>query len=144
MAVLCCTLSGFGLSGCKRWLLGAVTLPPRLGFTGTLTLGLRSRQHYQVTPNTVLLSPVLLPPACIILVNLLNPNLRTVVLLCLLQSERKTIMHQIVCFAPSPTFLVFGQFFLFLNLPTATTHSSVFLFISDYVFNHCSANYANK
>ena len=34
--------------------------------------------------------------------------------------------------------------FLFLNLPTATTYSSVFLTISDYVFNHCLANYANN
>ena len=48
MTVLCCTLSGSSLSGCKRWLLGAATLLSRLGFTGNLILGWRSRRHFQI------------------------------------------------------------------------------------------------
>ena len=47
-----------------------------------------------------------------------------------------------LCSVPFP--LCLRPVFLFLNPPTATTHSSVFLIISDYVFTYCLVNYTNK
>ena len=55
--------------------------------------------------------------ACLSLKNLPNLKLRRWVWVCLLQSEKKPIMHQNDASALSPSFFVVGQSFLYLTFP---------------------------